>query len=333
MMYDPSVDVIIPAYRPDDKLMRLIDGLLRQKFPVQKLIIVNTGEELMPREIRERLAELDSKRSSCFEKGAELIHIQKSEFDHAFARNLGVSHSEADIFICMTDDAEPVDTELTSELVKAFSYKGREGETVAEAYGRQLPRKGCSRKEAYTRSFNYPPEAAIKTWKDRERLGIKTCFASNVCCAYRRDIFDRLGGFLAPAIFNEDMVYASSVIEKGYAIAYVSQARVFHSHSYSPMQQLRRNFDLGLSQRQHKEIFSAYSSESEGARLVLSTASELVSDRAFLELPGLFTDCAFKYAGYLLGKNSQRLPMALVKRLSSDPRLAECIIRSMSESR
>ena len=38
-------------------------------------------------------------------------------------------------------------------------------------------------------------------------------------------------------------------------IAYEAEARVLHSHNYTNMQQLRRNFDLGVSQAEHPEVF------------------------------------------------------------------------------
>lgn len=36
-------------------------------------------------------------------------------------------------------------------------------------------------------------------------MGIKTFFCSDVCAAYRVDLFHKLGGFESPVIFNEDM--------------------------------------------------------------------------------------------------------------------------------
>lgn len=63
--------------------------------------------------------------------------------------------------------------------------------------------------ERYGRYFNYPAKSQVKTKKDLSRLGIKTYFASNVCCAYRRDVFEKQGGFISHTIFNEDMIYAA----------------------------------------------------------------------------------------------------------------------------
>lgn len=73
------------------------------------------------------------------------------------------------------------------------------------AYARQLPKSDCHIVEQYTRQFNYPEQSCVKTKADIPTLGIKTFFCSDVCAAYRRDLFEELGGFESPVIFNEDM--------------------------------------------------------------------------------------------------------------------------------
>lgn len=75
---------------------------------------------------------------------------------------------------------------------------------IAVAYARQLPKKDCHIVEQYTRQFNYPKQSRVKTKADIPTLGIKTFFCSDVCAAYRRDLFEELGGFESPVIFNED---------------------------------------------------------------------------------------------------------------------------------
>ena len=45
-------------------------------------------------------------------------------------------------------------------------------------------------------------------------MGIKTYFCSNVCAAYKKDIFEKLGGFVDRTIFNEDMIYAGNLIQQ-----------------------------------------------------------------------------------------------------------------------
>ncbi len=130
---------------------------------------------------------------------------------------------------------------LIENLVKALT----EDEKTGAAYARQLPNENCSFVEKYTRSFNYPDRSAVKTKDDLPVYGIKTFFCSNVCAAYKKEIYQKLGGFVRKAIFNEDMIYAGRLIQEGYGVAYAADAKVIHSHNYSCMQQFHRNFDLG----------------------------------------------------------------------------------------
>ncbi|MDE6320118.1 MAG: glycosyltransferase family 2 protein, partial [Lachnospiraceae bacterium] len=157
-----------------------------------------------------------------------------------------------------------------------------------------------------------------KTKEDLPRLGIKTFFCSNVCAAYDRETFDRLGGFVNHTIFNEDMLYAAKAVEAGCRIAYAADACVYHSHNYTHRQQFHRNFDLGVSQAEHPEVFAKYPSESEGIRMVKGLVAYLSENGMKNKIPYVIIQSAFKYAGYLCGKNYRRLPVRLRTALSSN---------------
>ena len=116
-----------------------------------------------------------------------------------------------------------------------------------------------------------------------------------------------MGGFVNRAIFNEDMIYAGNMAKKGYGIAYVADARVFHSHNYSCVQQFHRNFDLGVSQAEHPEIFEGIPSEGEGLRLVKKSFAYLIKTGHIWLLPKLVGQSGFKYIGYFLGKRYGKL--------------------------
>lgn len=99
------------------------------------------------------------------------------------------------------------------------------------------------------------------------------------------------------------MIYAGNLIQAGYGIAYAADAKVIHSHNYSCMQQFHRNFDLGVSQAEHPEIFASVKSEGEGIRLVKQTFRYLLSRGKIWLIPGFVMQSGCKYAGYLAGKN------------------------------
>ena len=204
---------------------------------------------------------------------------------------------------------------LVKELLEALDASER----VAAAYARQLPAADCGVIERYTRDFNYPAVSRLKGKEDEDKLGIKTYFCSNVCAAYRRDIYLKLGGFTKKTIFNEDMIFAGHAVEAGYQIAYAADAQVIHSHNYTAMQQLHRNFDLGVSQADHPEVFGRLHSEGEGIRLVKKTAKWLVENGHALLLPQLVMASGSKYAGYWLGKHYKKLPEGLIRSLTMNP--------------
>ena len=106
-----------------------------------------------------------------------------------------------------------------------------------------------------------------------------------MCAAYKKSIYEEIGGFVKKAIFNEDMIYAGTMAKRGYGIAYAADACVIHSHNYSCRQQFHRNFDLGVSQADHPEIFEGVPSEGEGLRLVKKSLAYLIKTYLWL-VPG-----------------------------------------------
>lgn len=295
-MENKTVDVIIPAYHPGKEFATLIKRLEKQSVPIHRIIVMNTEESMWNKEW-EKLSDV-----------MEIHHLAKSEFDHGGTRAQAAELSDADVMIFMTQDAMPADRELLAELLKALE----QDENIAAAYARQLPNAECSFVERYTRAFNYPDRSVVKTKKDMDQYGIKTFFCSNVCAAYKKDIYQKQGGFVRRTIFNEDMIYAGGLIQAGYGIAYAAEAKVIHSHNYNCMQQFHRNFDLGVSQAEHPEIFEGVPSEGEGMRLVKKTLSHLVRSEKIWLIPGFVMQCVGKYAGYLAGKNFRRLPKKFV---------------------
>lgn len=298
-----KIEVIIPTYKPGNQLEELLGRLEKQTLLPDRIHIVDTRSGDFPEglETAEQLGESGIP--------LKVTHIEKENFDHGGTRAMAADMSQADILVFMTQDALPANPYLLQNLCKAF-----EGEKIGAAYARQLPKKDCRLLERYTRSFNYPKESKIKSQEDLPKLGIKTYFCSNVCAAYRKDVYDSLGGFEERTIFNEDMILAGKIIQSGYRIAYAADAEVFHSHNYSCKQQFKRNFDLAVSQAEHPEIFEEIRSENEGIRLVKTTAGYLFKIRKPWLLSSLFFQSASKYLGYRMGKRYQKLPKWLIRK-------------------
>ena len=285
------VDIVIPVIKPDEEFKTLLDKLAGQKLAPGRIIIMCTDETDSCTNTN-----IESIVNSSLAKDiAQIHHLPKAEFNHGMTRNRALEFSDAKYFICMTQDAVPADDMLTEKLIGAMS------ETIRMTYARQLARSDANEIEKITREFNYPDKGCIKSEKDKAVMGIKTYYASNVCAAYDREIFDSLGGFVE-TVFNEDMIYAGRLLKAGYSLAYVPEAKVIHSHNFTGAEQFRRNREVAKSQSLHPEVFGDIKSESEGIKLVKTTAVILIKRGRIYLIPKLIWQSACKYLGYKSGK-------------------------------
>ncbi len=289
---EKTADVVILTHKPSELFLDIMDRLEEQSLKPRKIIVMNTGESHMDDLLGrypDRLKGYDN---------IEIHHITRDEFDHGGTRKRAAEYSDAAFLIYMTQDALPADERLVENLAAPFEGDG----SIAVSYARQLPYESASPIERYNRSFNYPEGDRKKTADDLDTLGIKAFFCSDVCACYRRDIYDSLGGHIEHTVFNEDMIYARGAIDAGYSIYYASDARVYHSHDYTPAQQYRRNVDLGRSQAEHPEVFGGITSYGEGKKLVKGCMSYLLKNGYWYMIPAFIAQCAGRYLGYRKGR-------------------------------
>ena len=299
-----NIQVIIPVYKPDDKLIKLVKALKKQTVKPDGITFV----------ISKIGSGTDVKVSEAIAIAPEIriLEVKAAEFDHGGTRRFAVEKTECDIFVMMTQDAVPDDEFLIEKLTGAIT-----GNTAC-AYARQLAGRESSVFEKISRLHNYPAESVTKTKSDIESLGIKAFFCSDVCCAYDRKKYMEAGGFIRKTIFNEDMIMARKFLDMGYSVRYEADAKVVHAHNYSCMEQLHRNFDLGVSQAMNPDVFSGISSESEGMKLVKGATKYLVGKGKWYLIPGFYAQCGFKLIGYKLGKKYAKLPLWFIMAVTSN---------------
>lgn len=297
-----KVDAVIPAYKPGHDLRELVEKLLDQTVRLERIIIINTDREYF------------DEKEYLIAPAVEVVHITRHEFDHAGTRDMGLRMSDADYVLFMTMDAIPKDNYLVEKLLSGF----RRADNIAVSYARQLPKKDCNRIEQITREFNYPAQSRVQTSDDIKELGIKAYFCSDVCAMYDTSIYRSLGGFKAPAIFNEDMVYAAGALDAGYAVSYCADALVYHSHNYTGRQYYRRNFDLGVSQADHPEIFERFNVKGTGMQLVRKSLAQICRRGTPADIIRLVYYSGMKYLGFRKGKNYHKLSLKSCLKHTSD---------------
>ncbi len=294
--------LIVPTLNAGPQWREWIEAVGRQTLrPVRVLVIDSASTDDTPRIARDA--------------GLDVLAISRAEFGHGRTRQLGVERTApADFLLFMTQDAIPAKDDAFEELLKAF-----DSSKIAAAYGRQLPHPGASAIAAHARAFNYPAEAAVRSMADAPRLGIKTSFLSNSFAAWRRAALEAVGGFDRETLVNEDALAASRLLLDGWGIAYRPSAEVFHSHDYTPAQDFKRYFDIGVFHRQNPWIRERFGkAEGEGGRFVRSEMAYL-SKRAPWLVPSALSRTALKWAGYRLGVAHRALPPGLVRRMSQYP--------------
>lgn len=304
-----QIDVIIPVYRPKKEFLKLIQMLLMQTVRPGKIILMNTEEvKGDTTQLAEWMKDFIETLNLPGKDTVEVIicAVSKEAFDHGGTRRLGAFKSSADYLLFMTQDALPADLTLIERLLSHM------GQTVAAVYARQIARGDANLIEAYTRIFNYPSASRKKTKEDLKTLGIKTYFCSNVCALYERNAYLKAGGFEPQVLFGEDMLLAAKLIQEENTVVYAADAKVIHSHNDNCLKLFHRNFDIGVSQTDHPEVYAGLPAEREGLRLVRQTFQFLTNQREYWMAAYLLFQSMAKYFGYLLGKQYRLLPVPLL---------------------
>ena len=283
------ISVIVPTLNAEKYLSSLISSLHNQTIHPEIIVIDSESDD--------RTAEIAS--SYDFVK---FVGIKRKDFNHALTRDKALRMSTGDYVIFITQDALPADELFIERIIYPFSVD----DAIAVSTGRQIPRPDAVPFEKLVRTFNYPPVSNIRSSADIPTLGIKTFFTSDCCCAYRRDIFLKLGGFGFPVSMSEDMFFAAKAIHAGYKVAYAHDAGVIHSHNLTLSEQYRRNFLIGYETEKHKDILAGVSQEKEGVKLVKYVSRELLKHGRVWSFIRFGFDCVARLLGNRAGKKAYR---------------------------
>ncbi len=282
-----KVTVIIPTLNAGNELPVLVDALTKQNCFVDEIIVVDSESD-------------DGTIAFCkANKIIRLLQIARKDFDHGRTRDMAFRKSIGDIVVFLTQDVIPANPEFLGNLIAPLQDK-----TIAVSTGRQIAKNNATKMEQLVRAFNYPADSHIRTKNDIRLLGIKTFFCSDACAAYNREIYLKLGGFAYPLKTNEDMFFAATAIQRGYKIAYVAGAIVYHSHNLTLKEQYLRNYNQGYEIERHKELLNNVNPASEGVKLVKFVSKELLKHGHFLLFIYFGLDCCARLFGNKRGKSA-----------------------------
>ncbi len=301
--FSKNFAVVIPVLNGGAVWRECANALLQQACVPNHTLVIDSGSS-------------DGTDEVARNAGFELQRVSIYDFDHGRTRQKAAQYlADHEILIFLTQDAVLASSHAFARLLAAF-----ENPKVGVAYGRQLPRESARPIEAHARLFNYPAESDLRTLTDVPRLGIKAAGTSNSFAAYRTDALFAVDGFPRKIIFAEDMVVAARMLQAGWAVAYVADACVLHSHGYTVAQEFRRYFDIGVLHRHHAWMLEELGSlQGTGSRFVYSELMYLSVNAPWL-IPSSIVRNGAKYLAYRLGQHSRKLPLSMKRWFSMNRR-------------
>jgi len=293
-----SISVIIPTYNGEVYLPKLLEALKSQTVSFE-LIIIDSSSSDNTLNIAKKYAD-------------KIISIPQSEFDHGGTRTKAGKEAKGDILVFLTQDALPYNNKSIENIVKIF-----DNPNIGASYGRQLAYNHTNPFGTHLREFNYGTESYIRELKDKDKFGIKTAFLSDSFASYRRTALEEINWIKDGLIVGEDSYAGAKLILKGYSLAYLSDAKVYHSHSYTIVQEFKRYFDIGVFHKREDWILKEFGkAEGEGGKYIKSEIKYLISNNLYHLIPQFFIRNGMKYLGYKLGQKYKLIPLKLIKKLS-----------------
>jgi rhamnosyltransferase len=289
-----NISVIIPTYNAEPYLPKLLESLKQQTVNFELIIIDSSST--------------DNTLSLVKSYADKIITINQSEFDHGGTRTKAAKEASGDILLFLTQDALPTDKNTFKTIIEAFEHT-----QTAVAYGRQLAYEDTNLFGTHLRLFNYPSTSHIRSLEDKEQYGIKTTFLSDSFAAYKKSAMQEVDYFKDGLIVGEDNHIGAKLLLKGHNIAYVAQAQVYHSHSYTPFQEFQRYFDIGVFHIKESWILDTFGkAEGEGKKYIKSELNYLFKQHAYGRIPEFILRNGLKLLGYKLGKIYTILPQKLI---------------------
>lgn len=275
------VSIIIPTYNAGKEFENLALMIKTQTANIRQVLVIDSSST-------------DETVNIAQKYGFAVEIIKKSEFGHGKTRQYALEKVKTEIVVFLTQDALLYDEFSIENLVRCLISD----EKIAAVYGRQIPYENTGILGKFARLYNYPPISKINNFDDRKIRGLKTAFLSDSFSAYKRMPLNKIGGF--PDVnFGEDTFVAAKLLMNGYKTAYCADAKVYHSHDYSLIEQYKRNKEIGKFHRQEKWLLETFGkAEGEGLKFIVNEVKYLVKNGKFYYLPIAFLHNVVKYLGY-----------------------------------
>lgn len=275
------VSVVIPTYNAGIKFKNVAEMILKQRANIKKVFVIDSTSTDQTVNIADKY-------------GFEVELIPKKNFGHGKTRQYALEKIDTEIVVFMTQDALLFDEFSIKRLVNCLISDNN----IAAVFGRQIPYKNVNLYEKIFREYNYPNISFINNFDDINKSEIKAVFFSNTFSAYKRTLLLKIGGFPTNINFGEDMYVAAKFLINGYKTAYCAEAKVYHSHNYSLLDEYERGKKIGEFQKNNTWILEKFGKPE---RRGLNLLTYIIKKNNLLIINAVVR-CSVKYLGYIIGK-------------------------------
>jgi rhamnosyltransferase len=285
LIADKTVKIIVPTYNAGSKFKQFIAALLCQRNLVyEDILIIDSSSQ-------------DGTVQLANEAGFAVQVILREDFSHGGTRAKAVEQTEADVIVFLSQDAILAQPDSIEKLVNCLR-----DDTIAAAFGRQLPNPGANVLDAFARLYNYPAISRVNSIQDKAKRGIKTAFFSDSFACYDRKKLLKIGNFDTKLNYGEDTVAAAKLLLAGYKTAYCAEATVYHSHNFTLTEEFERYKTTGKFHQEQQWLLQDFGkAEGEGLNFVKAELKYLLEQEKWYMMPYAFLHNAIKYAGYKAG--------------------------------
>jgi glycosyltransferase involved in cell wall biosynthesis len=215
----PGVSVVVPAYNAEGTVGACLRALLAQEdaSAAYEVILVDDGST-------DRTGEI------AVGFGPRVRVIRQANRGAGAARNTGTAAARGGIVLFTDADCEPVPS-----WAAALAGAIRAGAGGAKGTYR-------TRQRSLTARFVQAEyESKYRRMTGMERID----FVDTYSAGYRRDLLLRSGGFDESLRYNEDQELSFRLSEMGADLRFVPHAVVYHRHTDSPGEYVRKKFRIG----------------------------------------------------------------------------------------
>jgi len=210
--FAPTVSIVVPVYNGADTIATCLESLLNQDYPAEayEIIVAENGST-------------DNTTEIVKEYPVRLFHSDRR--GPSPARNLGVSHSQADI-IAFTDADCVATPQWLSQLVQPY-VQPKVGGVGGAVGGAMLGYDHPNRNMIEKFSDECSPLVNFISGEDEFLPRLYTANAS-----YRRYLFEEIGGFNTNLVTAEDvdLAWRLQLKKKNIKLCYASEAVIYHHH-------------------------------------------------------------------------------------------------------